>query len=147
MECHYINLDSAIDRRAALEANFTQCARQGWKLNRFSAINDAAVEKDQLPGKRSWREKACFLSHKNAIEAQADDGRHFMVMEDDAQLGMTSLEIIEGFLAENRNAEWDLLFTDVGIQNMETMMRLAFHRQQLIEKRMLLTFHEVKSCC
>jgi GR25 family glycosyltransferase involved in LPS biosynthesis len=144
MECHYINLDSAIDRRAALEANFTQCARQGWKLNRFSAINDATVEKDQVPGKRDWREKACFLSHKRVIEAQADDGRHFMVMEDDARLGMTSHEIIEGLLAENHDAEWDLLFTDIGIQNMETMMLLALHRQQLIDKRMVIALDLAK---
>lgn len=137
MECHYINLDNATDRRAALEANFTQCARQGWTLNRFSAINDATAEKNQVPGKRSWREKACFLSHKSVIEAQADDGRHFMVMEDDAQLGMSSLDIIEGVLAENRNAEWDLLFTDISPQQMETMMLLALNRQQLIDKRMV----------
>jgi GR25 family glycosyltransferase involved in LPS biosynthesis len=138
MECHYINLNSAIERRATLEANFARCRRQGWELRRFTALDEATVEKNQVPGKRSWREKACFLSHRSLIERQADDGRSFMVMEDDAQLGLTSLEVIEGVLAENHSAQWDILFTDISVQQVETMMMLALNRGQLMEKRMVI---------
>ena len=45
MECHYINLDRAIERRAALEANFARCGREGWELKRFSAIDETIVKK------------------------------------------------------------------------------------------------------
>jgi len=137
MECHYINLDRAIERRAALEANFARCGRQGWELKRFSAIAETMVEKDQLPGKRSWREKACFLSHCKVIEQQPDNGRSFMVVEDDVQFGMASLEIIEGVLAENNNAQWDILFTDISVQSIDTMMMLAGSRRHLMEKRLV----------
>lgn len=137
MECHYINLDRAIERRAALEANFARCGRQGWELKRFSAIAETTVEKDQLPGKRSWREKACFLSHCKVIEQQPDNGRSFMVVEDDVQFGMASLEIIEGVLAENNNAQWDILFTDISVQSIDTMVMLAGSRRHLMEKRLV----------
>jgi GR25 family glycosyltransferase involved in LPS biosynthesis len=137
MQCHYINLDNAIERRATLEANFARCARQGWELKRFTALDEAIVKKNQVPGKRNWREKACFLSHRSVIERQPDDGRPFMVLEDDVQFGMASLEIIEGILAENHNAQWDLLFTDVSVQQIEAMMMLAGNRKQLMEKRMV----------
>jgi GR25 family glycosyltransferase involved in LPS biosynthesis len=138
MECHYINLDSATERRAALEANFARYRRQGWELKRFKALDEATVEKNQVPGERSWREKGCFLSHMSLIERLGDDGRSFMVMEDDAQLGLASLEIIEGVLAENNNAQWDLLFTDISPRQIDTMMMLAFNREYLMGKRMVI---------
>ncbi|WP_194713146.1 glycosyltransferase family 25 protein [Noviherbaspirillum soli] len=135
MECHYINLDSAVERRSTLEANFARCRREGWELKRFVALDEATAEKNKIPGKRSWREKGCFLSHKSLIEQQPDDGRSFVVLEDDAQFGLTSLEVIEGVLAENRSAQWDLLFTDINPLRMETMMMLALNRSQLMERR------------
>lgn len=138
MECHYINLDTAIERRTALEANFARYGRQGWELKRFTALDEATVEKDQVAGKRSWREKACFLSHTNVIAQQPDDGRTFMVMEDDAQIGSASLEIMEGILAGNHEAQWDILFADISVYQMGTMMLLALNRTQLMEKRMVI---------
>lgn len=138
MDCHYINLDSAGERRATLEANFARCKRQGWELQRFTALDEAIVEKNQVSGKRSWREKACFLSHRSVIERQPDDGRSFMVVEDDVHFGLSSLEIIEGILAENHDAQWDLLFTDISVQQIETMMMLAGNRKKLMEKRMVI---------
>ena len=137
MECHYINLDRAIERRAALEANFAQCGREGWELRRFSAIDETVVEKNELPGRRSWREKACFLSHCKVIEQQPDDSRPFMIVEDDVQFGRASLEIIEGVLAENNNAQWDILFTDISVQNVDAMIMLAGSRRHLMEKRLV----------
>lgn len=137
MECHYINLDSAIERRTNLEANFARCGRQIWELKRFTALDAAIVEKDQIHGKCSWREKACFLSHRSVIEQQPDGGRSFMVVEDDVQFGMASLEIIEGILAENHSAQWDLLFTDISVQQIDTMMMLAGSRKHLMERRMV----------
>lgn len=137
VDCHYINLPNAIERRATLEDNFAQCGRQGWELKRFNALDEATVKNNQVPGKRSWREKACFLSHRSVIEQQADDGRSFMVMEDDAQLGLASLEIIEGVLAQNHGAQWDLIFTDVSVREFQIMLALAVHRAHLMEERMV----------
>lgn len=138
MECHYINLDNAVERRATLEANFARCRREGWELKRFAALDEATAEKKAIPGKRSWREKGCFMSHQGVIERQPDDGRSFMVLEDDAHLGLASLEVIEGVLAKNGSAQWDLLFTDISPLRMDIMMTLAFNRRQLMEKRMVI---------
>lgn len=138
MECHYINLDNAVERRSTLEANFARCRREGWELKRFAALDEATAEKNAIPGKRSWREKGCFLSHQRVIERQPDDGRSFMVLEDDAQFGLTSMEVIEGVLAENGSAQWDLLFTDINPLQMDIMMMLALNRSQLMEKRMVI---------
>lgn len=78
MKCHYINLDTATERRATLEANFARCGRPDWSLHRFSALDQATVQELGVPGTRSWREKGCFLSHRSVIEEQADDGQPFM---------------------------------------------------------------------
>jgi GR25 family glycosyltransferase involved in LPS biosynthesis len=138
MECHYINLANAVERRSALEANFARCRREGWELKRFAALDEATAEKNAIRGKRSWREKGCFLSHKSVMERQPDDGRSFMVLEDDAQFGLTSLEVIEGFLAENSSAQWDLLFTDINPVQIDIMMMLALNRPKLMERRMVI---------
>lgn len=137
MECHYINLDDAVARRSALEANFAQYRRAGWELKRFAALDEAAAERKAIPGRRSWREKGCFLSHLSVIESQPD-GRSFMVLEDDAHFGSASMEVIEGLLAQNSSAQWDLLFTDISPLGLDTMMMLALNRGHLMEKRMVI---------
>lgn len=101
-------------------------------------MDEATTRQDAVPGERSWREKACFLSHRGVIEAHGNDGRCFMVLEDDAQFGLSSLEIIDGILAENTGTQWDLLFTDVSVLQSNTMLVLATQRSQLQERRQVL---------
>lgn len=138
MDCHYINLDHAVERRASLETNFSLCRRPGWALKRYAAMDEATTRRDGVPGKRSWREKACFLSHKGVIETHVDKGSSFMVLEDDAQFGLCSLEIIESILANNTGTQWDLLFTAVSVLQFNTMLLLATQRSQLLERRQVL---------
>ena len=54
MDCVYINLDRAADRRAALEHNFAETRIEGWSLSRFPAVDaaDAAGVPGRAPPKR-----------------------------------------------------------------------------------------------
>ncbi len=64
MECFYINLDRATERRRAIEANFMNTRMPGWTLTRFPAVDAANVS---TPGNLTASEKACFLSHRALI--------------------------------------------------------------------------------
>lgn len=135
MHCCYINLDHALDRRLAIEASFNQSARPGWRLERFSALTSAMVDADAVKGSRSRLEKACFLSHKAVIQAHAGSDRHLLVLEDDAAFGRTTCEVVDGFLQQNAEADWDLLFLDICPIRIEHMLSLYFNRETLIRER------------
>lgn len=132
MHCCYINLAQATKRRVAIEASFSKSARPGWTLSRFAAIDTAHVNAQGTPGRRTRREKACFLSHKTLIETHAEDGRHLLVLEDDTQFGRATCEIVDGFLQQNPEGDWDILFLDVAALKLSDMMTLYFHRQTLM---------------
>lgn len=133
MHCCYINLDHAKQRRQAIESSFEKAARPGWTLSRFSALDTAFVDAHGIQGSRTSREKACFLSHKAVIEAHTDAGEHLLVLEDDAQFGLATCEIVDGFLQQNAGGDWDLLFLDVSVVNIGDMLTLYYHRQALMQ--------------
>ena len=53
MDCCYINLDAAAQRRQDIEASFARAARPVWTLQRFPALDGDYVERHQVPGSRS----------------------------------------------------------------------------------------------
>ena len=50
MDCFYINLDSAKDRKLHIEENFAAYKKPGWTLTRFPAIDKAHVERNNIAG-------------------------------------------------------------------------------------------------
>lgn len=135
MQCRYINLDHAAERRAAIEASFKKAARPGWNLARFAAIDTGFVDRQAIAGDRSAAEKACYLSHKTVIEAHAAGAGHLLVLEDDVEFGIATCEVVDGFLQHNPGAEWDLLFLDVCLHDIGDMATLYFHRERLMKER------------
>jgi GR25 family glycosyltransferase involved in LPS biosynthesis len=135
MQCRYINLDHATERRAAIEASFNKTARPGWSLTRFKALDAEYVERHSVAGRKNAVEKACYLSHKTLIEAHAGCAGHLVVLEDDAEFGMATSEVVDGFLRQNPDADWDLLFLDVCTHGVEDMLKLYFNRQGLMNAR------------
>lgn len=133
MHCCYINLDHAKQRSQAIESSFEKAARPGWTLSRFSALDTAFVDAHGIQGCRTRREKACFLSHKAVIETHTDAGEHLLVLEDDTLFGLATCEIVDGFLQQNAGGDWDLLFLDVSVVNIDDMLTLYFHRQALLQ--------------
>lgn len=127
MKCHYINLDAATARRANLEAAFKAVNPVGWELVRIAASGptDAA----DLPGTASVTEKACWLSHQRAIEASLADDDHIAIIEDDVVFSPRTFPILRA-LAE-ADPEWDLLYTDVTLTEVSTMVSFARDWPQL----------------
>src|SRR6185436_20556514 len=94
MDCFYINLDSAVQRKAKLEDNFAAVRKPDWNLVRSPAIDTVFVKDQNILGKAKPAEKACFLSHQILIGQNLADDRTFFILEDDAVLGARSCALI-----------------------------------------------------
>lgn len=138
MQCCYINLDQAVQRRTDLEASFKAAARPGWQLDRFRARDAACVEEHAVPGTRTRAEKACFMSHRAVIQKYAANAEHLLVVEDDVAFGAATFEIVDGFLQQNGGADWDLLFLDIGTLALNDMLTMYFNRKKLMRQRSII---------
>ena len=135
MDCRYINLDAAAERRAALEGNFQAHKAEGWTLNRFAAIDVAYVQAHDVAGSITPAEKACFLSHREVLRASLDREGPLCVLEDDAAFGAKTCGVIDQFLqGGNAGLEWDILFTDVCVTQLSAMLDLVKMRRRLAAK-------------
>ena len=127
MKCHYINLDDATGRRANLEAAWRAMNPAGWELVRIAASGPEAA--GGLAGTASLPEKACWLSHRRAIEASLENDEAVLVVEDDVRFSPRTFYILAA-LAE-ADPEWDVLFTDVILTDPRTMVSFARDWPQL----------------
>ena len=134
MQCCYINLDQAVQRRTDLEASFKAAARPGWQLERFRALDVAYVEEQAVPGTRTRAEKACFMSHRAVIQKYAGNAEYLLVVEDDVAFGAATFEIVDGFLQQNAEADWDLLFLDIGTLELKDMLTMYFNREKFMRR-------------
>jgi GR25 family glycosyltransferase involved in LPS biosynthesis len=140
MDCFYVNLDSATERRAALEANFNAVKKPHWTLTRFAAIDAEYVRNNAVAGATKPGEKGCFLSHKFLIEQNLDREGPMFIVEDDAVFGRRTCTLVDAILRQNRDKEWDILFTDVCVPNLEQMMALMEYRRNLAAKKIDIAF-------
>jgi GR25 family glycosyltransferase involved in LPS biosynthesis len=69
------------------------------------------------------------------IQAHAGSDRHLLVLEDDVAFGRTTCEVVDGFLQQNAEADWDLLFLDNCPTRIEHLLSLYFSRETLIRQR------------
>jgi GR25 family glycosyltransferase involved in LPS biosynthesis len=130
MDCYYINLDAAASRRGRLEQNFSQHAREPWRLQRFPAVDTGQARSSNMDGTLAPSATACFLSHRQLINASLADERPMLVLEDDAAFGEGTCDTIDRFLQGNPGFEWDIAFTDVCIPFAHTMIDLIRLRRQ-----------------
>jgi GR25 family glycosyltransferase involved in LPS biosynthesis len=135
MDCFYINLDSASERRAGLESGFRAHARADWTLTRFPAIDADAVRRRGIRGAASDGEKACFLSHRELIGSHGDAAAPVFVLEDDARFGSGTCRVVDWFVRNNARLDWDLLFTDVVTTKLDDMAGLVKLRRQLMAEQ------------
>ncbi len=134
MECFYINLDSANTRRINLESNLLEHKSEKWNLSRFPAFDTSYVDSNKVSGNLMPAEKACFLSHKYLIGAHLNDKDPILIMEDDAVFGKHTCEIVDRFLPDDNSLDWDILFTDICVPQLSTMVDLIKLRDQLSAK-------------
>lgn len=135
--CCYINLDSAELRRKNLEASWAKHGSPLWDFSRFRALDVEYVKQREIPGSLKPVEKACFLSHKQVIKEHLELGSNqaLLVLEDDALLGKSSCAMIDQFLTHRAPFEWDLIYTDVGINLIESMLLFAKLRHKLTQEK------------
>jgi GR25 family glycosyltransferase involved in LPS biosynthesis len=125
VDCFYINLDSATERRAAIEANFLQHKTGDWTLSRFAAVDTNYVRANNIPGTLTPSEKACFLSHKFLIKAQRNNETPVLLMEDDSIFGKSTCSLIDDHLLNKSDSDWDILFTDIAVTSLQQMVELT----------------------
>jgi GR25 family glycosyltransferase involved in LPS biosynthesis len=131
MQCIYINLKNQIQRRLYLEKNFESNNQSGWRLLRLEAVDSETVQQRKIDGKLRPSEKACFLSHRSAVEKSIAFSDHTMIVEDDVLFGKSSIRLIEGAIAAVPQDAWDILFTDIGVWDVHAMIDLLFLRRTL----------------
>lgn len=124
--CVFINLAEAVGRRTGFEAGFATVQEPGWSLTRFEALGPA--EAGGLAGDLTPAEKGCFASHRAALAAHADDADTLLVAEDDVRFAPGALALVEAMLAAS---DWDVVFTDVGLCDLPTMLDVAGRRAAL----------------
>ncbi|HUN24810.1 MAG TPA: glycosyltransferase family 25 protein [Steroidobacteraceae bacterium] len=130
MDCFYINLDRACERREQIERSFGLHHAAGWRLHRFAARGVRHVRESAVIGAASEAAKACFLSHREVIRASLQDQRPIFVLEDDAVFGTQTCAAIERHLAGASMPPWDILFTDALFPDIATMASLVRMRQR-----------------
>ncbi len=140
MKCFYINLDRATDRRQSIEASFQRAARPGWSLERIAAFDAAYVEKAAVPGRIRPAEKACFLSHKEAVRRSLAHEGPVFILEDDVIFSDKTFAVLEALLARPPTA-WDLWFTDISVAHMGSMIELAVLKIQMDATRAVKTLN------
>lgn len=140
MDCFYINLDSAIQRKHHIENNFAAVKKPDWNLTRFAAIDTDHVRNRNILGKARPAEKACLLSHKELLARNLANDKTIFILEDDAVIGARSCALIDKVLSRNKVLEWDILFTDVCITELVTMLELLKYRRDLAAKKIEVAF-------
>ncbi len=127
MDVFFINLASQGERRAFLERNFAASDTASWPLHRIEAVT--AADAAQVPGALRDGEKACFLSHRKALEAAVRTDGHVLIAEDDIQFGQHTAAALETALKQIPENAWDVVFTDVIFPGLDRMYQLFRLRQ------------------
>ena len=136
MRSIYINLDRDTSRRADIEQSFTLAHAANWTLERFPAVDIKYVTDHAIPGRIAPAEKGCFLSHKHIMMQNRHQTQSFFITEDDAVFSPETHRIIEDLLQKiDGAAEWDLLFTDIGLPNIGVMVEVLKMTQDAFKKR------------
>ena len=65
------------------------------------------------------------------------------IVEDDAAFGYRTCTLVDAILRQNKDLDWDILFTDVCITNLKKMVDLLQYRRELSAKRIDIAFMEL----
>jgi GR25 family glycosyltransferase involved in LPS biosynthesis len=128
MKIYYINLDTAEERRTHIEKNLADFAN-GEPYERIAAIDADYVERHQIEGNIRANEKGCFLSHIKAIETSLENDEPALILEDDAILGVDTVNILRSMLPGLTDI--DILFTDLCVPGAVSMLKLFRLRREM----------------
>ena len=131
MKCVYINLDIATNRNEKIIKNLEENKGKDWSIERYKANDSTYIKENKISGVIRDSEKACFLSHRNAINQNILIKEHLWILEDDARLGVNTSKIVNEIMSIGNEFDWDIIFTDVCITEPTTMIELIKLRNKL----------------
>lgn len=136
MLARYINLRHAVERRESLEAEVKRLGAGTWTLERFEAVTTQDPLCRATAGRLRDGEKACFLSHRNLLTQALQEGQQhpFMVWEDDVLPGPLAHSLVRRFLEQAASQNWDLVYTDVIVPDLASMLVLL-QRSRLLRSQ------------
>lgn len=120
MDCRFINLDAATERRAALERAFAENL-PNWRLSRVQAV--AGADAAEQPGSLSPAEKGCFLSHLRALESSLSEDGPSLILEDDVTFSPKLPAVFRN--VSRALGDWDVLFAECLISDPAEMLNLG----------------------
>ena len=101
MDVFYINLAQQAERRAFVEDSFRAGNDRDWRLHRIEAITPRTPGVSGMAGTIRDVEKACFLSHIEAVRASRAHDGHALIAEDDIQFGQKSFATVETYVGDD----------------------------------------------
>jgi GR25 family glycosyltransferase involved in LPS biosynthesis len=118
--------------------NFQKTRLPNWTLTRSVAIDTAYIHDHCTPGRLRPSQKACFLSHRQVIGQSLEHDEPIYILEDDAVFGAGTCRTIELLLdSALAQKEWDIVFTDVGVDRTPDMVELLRRRSEIPEETLL----------
>ena len=129
MNCFYINLSTAKNRKLWIEENFLKYNLHNWSLIRFNAFDKNSNYINTIKGRSSNAEKACYLSHKEIIANNLGATHPYLIFEDDTYFNEVTFTVLNNFLLKDIN--WDIIYTDIGISNPRNMIDMIYRKKCL----------------
>lgn len=111
----YINLDRAVERRTAIEANLNKINfSDAWRWQRFPAILGSSEEVTRSKGKASPSLKGNWLSHIGCMRLAIESGwtSHLLISEDDTEFSVETERIVDLAITNLATNDWDILYLD-----------------------------------
>ena len=133
IDVYYINLDQAIERKKNLEQNLSKFKDDNFKVIRVNATNVNYILENNIKGSIRDSEKACFISHTNAIKLSLENENACFIIEDDAIFGPSTKLITD--ILKNIDETIDLIFTDICIPDIHDMVNLFFLRKRCVKSK------------
>jgi GR25 family glycosyltransferase involved in LPS biosynthesis len=121
----YINLDRAVERRAAIEQSIGRAGFSGrWSFFRVSAVSADSDLVRQTPGRNSGAYKGNFLSHMQCVEWATQSDAHLFVVEDDVMFCRETGPLVEQVIDNLPEESWDVLRTDITLMEATHLPKL-----------------------
>ena len=122
MKYFFINLEDQNERRDSFLQFEKDKNLNDSLFKRFSAITISDKRIKKMKGSLNATGKAVYLSHRDIINDNINNSDDIWICEDDTYIFPETIRLIKNFNFNNYN--WDIIFTDIGIGNINQMLYL-----------------------
>jgi GR25 family glycosyltransferase involved in LPS biosynthesis len=141
-----INLTAASQRWDSVKDSFRLSNfSSNFTLTRLNAINSNYIAEHNIIGTCSSVEKACFLSHVEAFTSIISADGHAFILEDDVLFCHQTEELLNSVLSSIHEECWDIIFTDLIVEDPFDMFRLHDYMQGFDAEKKIFLFDARKA--